>query len=239
MARQPWENSPTPLDGEPAHSDFEKCVEVLINTGLYIVDNEHGPNGRAPKEYHGTEHSIEVVQAAITLGYEAAKNGRISERERLLLAIAAAFHDTVYVPGAADNEVCSAELARYHMGALGFFTPEDIRAVGEMIGSTTVVDVTDSRIIQSVEGKSYAARLMADADLHSFGAPLPAYWASARRFFAETQPEQQLSGAVLHSFAERQIRMVGNHQYHTEEARTLFNNQSENIRYLRELQAAA
>jgi predicted metal-dependent HD superfamily phosphohydrolase len=225
-------NDPSlPLTQEPLFSR-DKAISHLTKLALFRINEQYGAKGKDPKPYHGIEHTLWVMNAAYSLALLAAQNGNLPANQVELALINGAFHDVVHNDGALDNEKLSAQMAAFEMEATGVFSSEEISIVANAIPATTVISVENDRIIQAVEGRGYLGILLADADLSTFGAPLQVYWDSAQRFFAETNPGVPLRGEAFRQFAQRQVRVVSNHRYHTEEARTLYSNQPEIIDFL-------
>lgn len=216
----------------------ERAIKALIARGIETVIRRYGPTSPDPMPYHGPEHTMMVITSAGRLADAALAAGKITKNQHDLLMIAAAYHDVVQDAGD-DNESLSAELAARHMNMVGIFAKEEIPQVQKIIAATKVKSVADYRIEQSADPGDYLTMLMVDADLSSFGLPSDQYWDSARRFFAETNPGVELEGQALQTFIKRQLQIVGSHQYFTEEARDLFNCQSENLEFLNEMLATA
>lgn len=107
--------------------------------------------GRA---YHNTRHLLSVL---MRINHLADEEGR----DRHLAKLAAFYHDVVYVPGWALNEVMSWEYAKIHMNYLGFsefhFTPVEqaIRATKDHHPDLAVGNPV--------------SRLLIDADLFELG----------------------------------------------------------------------
>jgi len=212
----------------------QRAVKALIARGMETVIRLYGPNSPDPMPYHGPEHTMMVITSAGRLADAALAAGKITASQHDLLMIAAAYHDVVQDEGH-DNEALSAELAARHMNMVGIFAKEEIDRVQKVIAATKVESVADYIIEQSADPDDYLTMLMADADLSSLGLPQDQYWDSACRFFAESNPGVELEGETLRAFIKDQIRIVGSHRYHTAEACSLFNCQTENLEFLHKM----
>lgn len=82
--------------------------------------------------YHSAAHSREVVRDALML---AAAEG-LPARERELLLIAAAFHDSGFLEDRNDHEARSAEMAAREMEACGGYSAEETEIVAAAIRDT-------------------------------------------------------------------------------------------------------
>lgn len=209
-----------------------QIIEDLAKQALYSVSHKYGLGSAERRPYHDTQHTIWVADAAVGLAAQACQNDRISPGQRDLILIAGAYHDVVQEIGADDNERQSAAQAARAMRSTGIFDDEEIALVEDAILGTKVQQVSGGRIVQSAEGRSYLAKLLADADLSTFGAPTAFYWDAAQRFFTETNPGVPMVGAILRQFLQQQVQLVSGHKYYTDEARQKFNNQPTNIDFL-------
>lgn len=206
----------------------------LTEQAFTEIITQYGPDGAEPRPYHDIMHTFWVHGMAGQLGRLAQSRGLITPEQADLLLIAAAYHDVVYHNGDGDddNEQLSAETAAQNMRLAKAFTQAEIAETAEIIMATKVKSFESDRIIQSAEDSTYPGKLLADADLSSFGAPMQVYWNSAMRFFEETFPGVEFEGKPARDFLERQIRVVGAHQYFTDEGRQLFSHQQENVAFL-------
>jgi len=209
----------------------------VVKRGLAVVELNYGPGSNDPRPYHGPEHTLFVTGAAAILADQAIDRGSISASQKGLLRIAASYHDVVNDKGAEDNEMKSAVVAARHMRMLTTFSESQVRQVVEAILATRVREVSPDHIVQSADESNYLGMLLADADLSALGSPVDIFWPVAQRFFAESQPEQPLTGEALRQFAHDQITLVGGHNYYTEEARQTFNHQPEIIEFLQTMLA--
>lgn len=151
--------------------------------------------------YHDVRHTFDIVLPAARR-YAAAEG--LDRRQRGLVSVAAAFHDTGFAERYEGHEAVSADVAGRTLGTLGF-AAADIDAVRRMILAT--------RVPQAPE--TLAEMVLADADLDVLGredfweANLDLRRELAQRGEAYTDDE----------WLERQIAFVEAHRYFTAAAR--------------------
>jgi predicted metal-dependent HD superfamily phosphohydrolase len=153
-------------------------IAAVPNALLDEVRALYEAPGRA---YHTWEHVEEV------LGWLDRVNEDAPWSDALAVTLAALFHDAVYVPGRADNEIESAKLARAVIAAHLPGTPagvvarvEDLVELTARHGHVAVADVDDE-----------AARFL-DADMAILGAPperFAAYDVGIGREYAALAPD--------------------------------------------------
>ena len=114
--------------------------------------------------YHSAAHSEDVVREAILLGV----TDQLSERELLLLAIAAAYHDAGFLVRREENELLAADMAVQAMRQHGGFTEAECQQVFSMIEDTIVRVVANG--LAEVPRSKLAGYLL-DADLSNLGRP--------------------------------------------------------------------
>ena len=110
--------------------------------------------------YHCYAHTLDVMKQALAL----AEMDDLNEHERLLLMIAAAFHDAGFLLQRPKNEPIGAEMAREAMLASNEFSVEEQEMVWQMIMDTQL----------NAEGPAQTARThlspwLLDADLANLG----------------------------------------------------------------------
>ena len=168
--------------------------------------------------YHNYHHTDEVISEAALF----AAHDQLSEREYLLLGIAAAFHDSGFLRSSVDNEVIGARIARTALEQASGYSESDIRLVERMI--------LDTRMLKTVSGSRQVAttdlsRYLLDADLGNLG----------RDDYAEKV--EQLRRELRHdldAFERRAFRLLLNHRWHSPAAETLRSHgQAQNIVSLR------
>lgn len=155
--------------------------------------------------YHNFQHTCAVVEAA----EELAEHYELSERDQLIVAIAAWFHDTGYAEGWEEHELRGADYA------------EDFLRERE---------VADEQLILAVRGAIMATRMpqepnnlveeiVGDADLSHLGDL--SYWDRCGR----VRQEFALTRDIIMSdqeWIDFELNFMLNHEFHTEAAREVF-----------------
>jgi len=211
-------------------SEERKIVDGIVGAALSKVEEKYGTgkgDGILPKKYHNRPHSEEVLDAARKIAERFLKEGKISEKDIPLVEIAASFHDIEQDLGAGQNEIESARLAEEAMREAGIFSEEDIVKVRDMI-LVTIVSFEGGVMRQSAV-EEYLTRIIADADLSSLGKSFEQYWERALALLQEIQGTDIPSKEAETAFTERQVGLLTNHRFYTEEAEVLFPNQKENL----------
>lgn len=211
----------------------EALIVILIDAALAKVDQKYGPRGAAPKAYHNTAHTINVIEAAALIADEAIKAGKIKASDKELLLLAAAYHDIVqdFEPG--RNETASADEADKAMQSAGVFGPDERTRVRKIIMASEVT-ITEERVSQAVT-LDYLTEIMADADLAHLGKPTGIYWPTVMSLFEEFNPWQArrpTSMIKLPEAAEFGASFLKKHRFHTPEAEALFPHKDENLSFL-------
>ena len=130
--------------------------QPLISNMLSKMDSELDKS----LAYHCYAHTLDVMKQALAL----AEMDDLTEHERLLLMIAAAFHDAGFLLQRPKNEPIGAEMAREAMLATNEFSVEEQEMVWQMIMDTQL----------NAEGPAQTARThlspwLLDADLANLG----------------------------------------------------------------------
>lgn len=130
--------------------------QPLISNMLSKMDSELDKS----LTYHCYAHTLDVMQQALAL----AEIDNLNEHERLLLMIAAAFHDAGFLLQRPNNEPIGAEMAKEAMLASNKFSVEEQEMVWQMIMDTQL----------NAEGPAQIARThlspwLLDADLANLG----------------------------------------------------------------------
>ena len=130
--------------------------QPLISNMLSKMDSELDKS----LTYHCYAHTLDVMQQALAL----AEMDNLNEHERLLLMIAAAFHDSGFLLQRPKNEPIGAQMAREAMLASNEFSAEEQEMVWQMIMDTQL----------NAEGPAQTARTnlspwLLDADLANLG----------------------------------------------------------------------
>lgn len=175
-----------------------------------------------PKDlyYHSASHTEDVLREAVLFSL---LDGR-SDREIVLLATAAAYHDAGFLSSPVDNERIGAELARKSMQEHGGFTEDEMKEVEKMI--------LDTRLVQTPAGLRQVAhtelsKYLLDADLGNLG---------RQDFFEKGELLRKELGFEKGLFLQRTFELISNHRWNTNVALTLRQNRKEeNIKRFREL----
>ena len=130
--------------------------QPLISNILSKMDSELDKS----LTYHCYAHTLDVMKQALAL----AEIDALTEKERLLLMIAAAFHDAGFLLQRPKNEPIGAEMAREAMLASNQFSVDEQEMVWQMIMDTQL----------NAEGPAQTARTelspwLLDADLANLG----------------------------------------------------------------------
>lgn len=160
--------------------------------------------------YHNVNHTKDILEESLKFGIL----GGLTERDLELLAIASAYHDSGYLVREHDNEILAAEFARSAMEEEGSYSAEEIGLVSDMIIDTKLNDL-GSIFVRTIS--SNLAEYLLDADLSNLG---------RKDFFDKGEllkKELNLSSDVFHSLT---LKLIDNHQWHTEPARKLRSSQA-------------
>ncbi len=150
--------------------------------------------------YHCKNHISDVLRDALKI----AKHYKISDKDRMLLQVAALFHDIGFVKSHLDHEKNSAEIAAAQLPQYGF-NGEDISIIGNMILAT--------KIPQSPN--TFLEQILCDADLFYLGEMV--YPAISERLKMEWENIGIFENED--QWLEVQIKFLENHNFHTDFAR--------------------
>lgn len=174
MEKWPSENK---MDRIAAEEEIKELAEQLkempvVKKALQIIEEglprkypELAEKNRDVLDYHGKPHTDDVIEESLLLA--SYYDGQLSDHDRELLGIAAAYHDTGFTESYDANEPIGAEIAEKEMRESGY-NEEDVKRVKDAIVSTRIKFV-DGRFTQLVEGNDLIAKILADADLGNFG----------------------------------------------------------------------
>lgn len=177
--------------------------------------------GLSPElKYHCVEHTEDVVREAVLFATAA----QLPEREILLLATAAAFHDSGFLFQREDHESRGAEYAVKAMTESGKYTAGEIDKVRDYILDTKLVHSQRGRIQMAT---TPLAGYLLDADLSNFG----------REDFLEKSELQRLEwNADREQFLIDTLAFVSGHEWITPVARALRQEKKEqNIQKLKRI----
>lgn len=213
----------------------EKIIHQIIDEGIALIDTKYGKDSPHYLAYHNTEHARDVMDAAVRIGEIAYINGVISKDDIALLELAACYHDAEHGKHGSENELESIAILAGKMQKTDAFTEEDIEKVTAMIKATIVQSVKGS-IVQSAT-ENYLTKILADADLCSFGKPLEIFWDRSKKLLFENTKTvfDSLGMQEKASYINRQIDVLQTHTYYTQEAFKLYPNKQENITKLRSI----
>jgi uncharacterized protein len=167
--------------------------------------------------YHSLEHTRdEVVPASMLL----AQLAGLSELDKGLLKVGAAYHDLGFAENAPEHELCSVRIAAQVLPAFGF----DSRSIERVIGM-----IVATRMPQSP--RHLIERLLADADLDGLGRQ--DYYARAIDLLAERRAYGLAS--TDDEWWREQIDFLTEHCYWTSYARNLRDEgKARNLKLVRE-----
>lgn len=220
---------------ETGTQERRKAALEVIKGALALVEKKYGTgigDGENPKFYHNLEHTKNAVEAARMIAELAYENGNIIASEVILTEMAAAGHDLEQDLGSGDNEEESARETALSMEATHEFSIPDVEKVKKMIAAT--IFFLDGALVKQSVTEDYLTKIMADADLCALGQPTEYYWKTAQDFLHEIKGTATPTLEDQLAWAHRQVSLLSGHQYHTEEARTLFHHLEENLAFAKE-----
>ena len=172
--------------------------------------------------YHAPEHTENVLAEVVRL----AVADNLSDRQVLLLAIAAGFHDSGFVFRRERNEVLGAALASDAMREAGGFSDDEVALVNQMILDTELVDKGNGR---RQFPNTPLSKYLLDADLANFG---------RNDFFDRLELGLRERGGERIEFLRNTLRLLVDHDWHTEIARSMLQPQKEeNLAQLKQMLA--
>jgi len=180
----------------------ECAAHPVVQQMLQRLRRELSPDLR----YHSANHTEDVLREALLF----AATDRLTAREQLLLAIAAAYHDAGFLVRRDENELIAAQMARTAMEAHGGFTAAECQLVYDMI-EDTIVRVVPSGLAEIP--RSTLAGYLVDADLSNFG----------RTDFDEKRAliAAELKLAGREATPQHTAKLLRAHRWHTPAARQL------------------
>ncbi len=195
-----------------------KSAEELLDMWVVLSDRLRLSAGKDQRLAAGRElidmysadprrayHNLAHVSACLA---ELEQAGAMSS-DTNLVAAALWFHDAVYEPAEADNELCSARLAVKVLEQLGM-APDRRRKVARLINATSHLD----------EPESYDEELICDIDLAILGKP----WSQYSRYAAAVRWEYSLPCEQYNDGRETFLRNMLTRQniYHTRRFRDAY-----------------
>lgn len=173
-------------------ADFEKAESYILDR----LQNELAPT----LFYHGYHHTLDVIEAAIQI----ADAENISEEEKTLLRIAAAFHDAGFIYAYNNNEAIACEIVQKELPRFGF-NEQQIEMICGMIMATQIPQ----------QPKNKLEEIICDADLDYFGRE--DVYNIAKTLFIESKIYNDMVDEK--EWNKRQINFLKNHHYHTDYSR--------------------
>ncbi|MDD2943703.1 MAG: HD domain-containing protein [bacterium] len=149
--------------------------------------------------YHNLAHTLDVIHEVEVL----ADMSSLSLREKELLLIAAAYHDSGYLFSYENNEKKGAMLAVSAMRRASTYSESEIEFVRKSILETTVIN--DSNGLMQVPGCPLSAILL-DADMANFGRD---------DFIEKTELLIKELGVNAEAFRLQAREIIKNHRWHS------------------------
>lgn len=178
--------------------------KLLLHTALDHVESVLNRDLPQAYTYHDFSHTRQVFEAADTLATLAG----LSRENRLVLLLAAAFHDVGYIQGPHLHEERSAQMAADFLEGRGM--PENaIAHVQELILATSLTDFNPRGL----------SDFLRDADLSYLG--LPGFCNQADRYRTELRQTGQTLD-VEREWLEFNLAFFKRHSYLTAEGRSAF-----------------
>ena len=147
--------------------------------------------------YHGPHHTLDVMHAAMQI----AEAEKITENEKKLLRIAAAYHDAGFIYLYNGHEEKGCEMANETLPGFGF-SNEQLSIICGMIMATKIPQ----------QPKALLEKIIADADLDYLGRE--DVYPIAKTLFEELKTHSGLANEK--EWTDIQISFLKNHHYHTE-----------------------
>ncbi len=216
----------------------ENSIYELINFATSEIERKYGTgkgDGETPKDYHNLIHTQDTISAGGQIANLAVEIKKIEADDIDLVRISAAGHDIEQNLKNGENEDKSGRIIEDKMRASGLFSDEDVSKVKIMISATKVYFENDN--LKQSATEDYLTKIMADADLSALGNKTEIYWDRALRLFNELRKKgnpdvDAPTKEELIALCHRQIILLSNHQYYTDEAKELFPHQPENLAFV-------
>lgn len=180
-------------------------MELISKAEAFVTDffKEHFGDQYV---YHNLQHTQEVVAAA----QEIAATQELSDTDRMMLTLAAWFHDTGYVFGKLDHEQKSCQVAKdFLVGQQATAVELEVEALCQLILST--------KVGTSPEGE--LQKILCDADLSHIGSAN--YWDKSARLRHEILlTEGKIMTEV--EWVNFELNFMQNHTFNTEVAADLY-----------------
>ena len=174
-------------------------------------------------KYHNFQHTVEVLSRTVEL----AKLDGCSADDITLLAIAAAWHDVGFIKQNTQNEPIAAQMVREAMLRNGDFSEQDIAEVEAAILDTQIkFDVKHKTLFQKSTAR--LSPWLLDADLSNFGQK--DFMNKSMAVYAElsgksVENPSDLKDPSGQAYICSTVRLIANHSWHSQAARTLYQQQ--------------
>ena len=152
--------------------------------------------------YHGAHHTQDVIEEIVTL----VNHDNLEQKNKDLLILAAAFHDSGFLYKHNQNEDLASQLAQSEMQKAGAYSEEEILEVKNCILSTKMQSDF------SRTAKTELSKYLMDADLGNLG---------REDFLHKTELLITELNADRKAFFERSLKLLSSHKWLTPAANAL------------------
>ncbi len=193
--------------------NWKSLVDDAVKTSFALI-NEHWSEAY---RYHNIEHTERVINSVDKLALDL----NLSEEERAMLIVAAAFHDSGYFEDSNDHENLGASFAAEFLKKKNA-SIDLVMRVAHLIQCTAI----HARPINRLQ------KLLRDADLHYVGSETFIEKAECLREEWEHTKNLRFSEA---SWVQQNIRFLESHNFHTEAAKKRYEGRKkENLQILKD-----
>jgi class 3 adenylate cyclase/serine/threonine protein kinase len=147
-------------------------------------------------KYHSFDHTCKIISNVEKIG----KSEGLNEEEMMLLATAAAFHDSGFIHTTNEHEAKSAELAGNYLPEYGF-SQSQIDQIKKMIMATKIPQ----------QPLDLPSKVLCDADLYYLGTD--SFFETGEKLFIELSKQGVVK--TRKDWLSLQIRFLESHKYHT------------------------
>ena len=205
-----------------------------LKKGFLLMKELHGESSPKPKGYHNQYHAMMVADAVDQLANHYLRLEKISGDKIKLLKIAAAWHDIVQGYGSPSSEEKSVEFMKENLLELELDTSE-IEFISASILSTSYI-LADNKLVQNVTGEDMYSKIIADADLRVWADDDFLVFFKGLCEELSIKPYNSLSPEEIKKALESQIKIMSNHDWHTDYAHILWDKKKrENINILKDM----
>lgn len=164
--------------------------------------------------YHNLEHIQDVVNASLLI----AENEKVGEDDKLLIRMAALYHDSGFIVSGKDHEQRGCAIARETLPQFGF-SSEQIEKICGMIMATKIPQ----------NPKTLSEQILCDADLDYLGRD--DFYAIGKKLYAEMQERGLVETEREWNLIQKTF--LENHRYFTRYAKE--NREQQKLHYLQEI----